>query len=291
LTDGKPTIVPGITTALGAIDKPAIRQWAVDQTSAFAVANIDALLSRTEQQGWGFLRWYHKREPDLENDPLRSHHIGVLNDAADLGTGMHSYMQADLLGLPLPPVTSPEMAEMVEVWQQFRWEHSIETLLVESTVVNREAGYAGTLDLFCKIDGVWYLLDIKTARGIFESAWAQVAALGACYDLMVQCDESEAEGTYRRTPPADWFGGVDKDGKITTHWRQDALPAFSRYGIIHIRPSDTDSKGNYLAPFCKLLTPESQGVDIDSHFELFLASLAVRKAQKAIKEAQRGSKD
>src|SRR5690606_10835385 len=161
-----------------------------DVTAGYAVANIDALLNRTEQQGWGFLRYYHKRTPDLENDPVRNHHIGVLNDAAELGTNTHGLIQPDLLGIPLPPITSPEMDEMWGVWQDVRWRHSIETLLVESTVANREAGYAGTLDLMCKIDGVWFLLDIKTSRGVYEGAWAQVAGLGACYDLMVQCDES-----------------------------------------------------------------------------------------------------
>ena len=83
-------VVPGVTTVLKRLDKPGVLQWAVDNTAAYAVANVDGLLNRTEEQGFGFLRWYWKRDP-LKGDlsDIRNYSDGVLNDAAELGTMMH----------------------------------------------------------------------------------------------------------------------------------------------------------------------------------------------------------
>lgn len=275
--DGKPATIPGVTTVLGVIEKPAIRQWAVDQTAAYASANIDALLNRTATEGFGFLRFYHKRKPDL-SDPVRSYHQGVLDDAAELGTAIHKFIEYDLAGLPLPVIDSAEMDEMVGAWQDFKWEHSVKPLMIEATVVNRELGYAGTLDLLAEVDGVPSIVDIKSARNTWPEHWAQQAALGACYDVMTEV--SKGDGVrYERTLNGE---------KTVTYWAEQPLPAFSQYRLLHVRPSDYDSHGEPLEPFCRLIDPVEESVDIDEHFDLFVGALAVVEAQKKIRNRAKG---
>jgi hypothetical protein len=69
---GQPMLVPSVTTITGVTNKPGLQQWIADQTAAYAVTHIDDLLTRTEEVGWGFLRYFWKREPKPGED-LRVH--------------------------------------------------------------------------------------------------------------------------------------------------------------------------------------------------------------------------
>jgi hypothetical protein len=269
---GKPTKVPGVTTVLNAINKPALLQWTADQVAGYAVTHIDELLNRDESAGFHFLRYLHTQpkswEP-LDDDNLRFAHRKVLHDAGNLGTRIHEYTEADLLGQELPPILSFEMQEMVTEWEKFKSDHWIEPVLVEATFINRSAGYAGTADGLWIIDGVPTLVDVKTSRNTWDEHWAQIAALGAC-DEMAELVDKDAEGAFEY-----------KRKDEVTYWRSAPVPPFSQYRILHIRPSDTDNKGNYMAPFCRLLEPPS--LDMDPFYDLFLGALDIKKSQRAIK--------
>lgn len=252
-------VVPGVTTVLKKLDKPAIAQWAVDNTAAYAVANIDALLSRTEEQGYGFLRWYWKRDPLVgDASDIRNYSNGVLNDAAELGTLVHDWIAADNGACPYPDVTdAPDYFwEMVNEWDKFQTEHEIVPVLTEETFWSHSYGYAGTADGLWIIDGVPTLLDVKTSRNTWDEHLMQLASLGAC-DVVVR---EVTEG----------------------HWVEDAIPPFSQYALLHLRPSDTDKEGNPTEPFCKLKIVDQD--EIPEHFEAFLGLLKVSHAQNKIKE-------
>lgn len=49
-------------------------------------------------------------------------------------------------------------------------------ILIEQVVVNEEIGYAGTLDQFIKIGEEYWLIDVKTGKGVYLSHRAQVSA-------------------------------------------------------------------------------------------------------------------
>jgi hypothetical protein len=40
--------VIGVTTALGVLEKPGIPQWVADNTAAYAIANVDRLMQRSD---------------------------------------------------------------------------------------------------------------------------------------------------------------------------------------------------------------------------------------------------
>lgn len=267
---GKPKVVPGVTTVAGIAHKPALIQWAVDNTAAFAVTNIDALLNRSEHEGYGFLRFRWKGEPKLDTDPnLRNWHGKVLNDAADLGTWFHEYAEGDLTGDFMPEVTEFWQEEMADAWESFKFEHDIELIATEQTVYN-PIGYAGTLDLLWKIDGVTALGDIKTSRGTWPEHYMQLGALGACPVWMREVDgEHSGAVEYKR-----------KD-KPTTYWIEDVLPDFSQYGLLRVRPTDDDGTPAYC---------EWKPIDarlIDAHYDWFRGYLTAKWAERNVADIEK----
>lgn len=257
-------IVPGVTTVLKKLDKPGVLQWAVDNTAAYAVANIDGLLNRTEEQGWGFLRWYWKRDPLASDDQdIRNYSAGVLNNAAELGTLMHDWIAAEHDDLPYPDVTlaPPHFWEMVAQWDAWKVEHKITPIMTETTFWSHQYGYAGTADGLWEIDGVRTLLDVKTSRNVWDEHFMQLAALGACDTYLIESDNK---------------------------WTEQELPGFSQYALLHIRPSDTTKNGEPMEPFCRLEVVDME--EIPLHFEAFVGLLAVSEAQNKVREHRKGGK-
>lgn len=249
--DGKPIIVPGVTTILKVVDGQGLIQWSVDQTAAWAVANIDALANRTMEQGWGFLRWYHKRVPDL-TDPLRSAHVGVLNDLAELGTNMHDWIEVDLMGHDFPPeIDSREMEEMIEAWETFKFTKDIQPVATEVTLWHPELGYAGTFDLLAYIGGELWLIDVKTSRRVGKSHKMQLAAL------------REASLSFQQFDDGTW-------GKLD-------LPKPTRYGFIQVRPNDDDREA-----FVEL--HETSPEELDLYWERFAATLKINEVDHKLKK-------
>lgn len=258
-------IVPGVTTVLKKLDKPGVLQWAVDNTAAYAVANIDALMNRTEEQGFGFLRWYWKRDPLASDDQdIRNYSNGVLRDAAELGTLMHDWVAAEHDAQPYPDVTfAPEYFwEMVAEWDKWKLEHNVKPIMTETTFWSHQYGYAGTADGLWEIDGVPTLLDVKTSRNVWDEHYMQLSALGACDVALIESDNGE--------------------------WTEVDIPAFSQYSLLHIRPTDTDKHGEHMEAFCRLEEVDME--EIPLHFEAFLGLLAVSDAQNKVREHRKGGR-
>lgn len=277
--DGKPLLVPGVTTVLGALDKGGIVQWAVNNTAAYAAANVDALLSRDEEQRYGFLRWYHSRmKPKDFDDPaidITDYSNGVLNDLAELGTMTHDWVADYLNDYFTDDLIRNEQVEMVNRFLTWLSENEVEVLATEVTVVGPD--WAGTLDYILRVNGVTYLVDLKTSRGIRSSHYAQLAALGS----------AEA---YMREVDADYPGAVEYETKQwgKTYWVEEPLPDFSEYAILWLRPEDTDSKGAFMDSFCEFkVIPHEK---IQAAYGLFEGALKARHAERKLREIENTEK-
>lgn len=154
-TDG--TRVPGVTTILGILNKPALIKWA----NNLGLQGIDSTKYRDEMADIGTLA--HKM-------------ILAYFNKAEADTSDYSKNQI-------------ELAEncLLSFWE---WEkgHNIEVILAEESLVSEEHSFGGTIDLYCKLDGKATLLDFKTGKGLYPEHTYQVAAYGnllmACgYDL------------------------------------------------------------------------------------------------------------
>jgi len=140
-------IVPGITTVLGLLNKPALLQWA--------------------------------NNLGLQNIELRAY----VDDKADIGTLGHAMVTDKLSGVETDTKDYSEnqisKAEncALSFWQ-WEKEHPIEEVFfVERPLVSEAHRFGGTLDIYAKINGKREIIDLKTGSGIYpEHAW-QVATL------------------------------------------------------------------------------------------------------------------
>lgn len=275
--------MPGITAITNNARQPGIEQWNVDQVAAFAVANVDAILNRSELEGFGFLRWKHKNKPDLDADPnLRNWHAKVLDDAANLGTWGHNWIEADLQGEPQPEVSEWWQEEIAEQWELFKFEHDVTPVLVEQTVYN-PIGYAGTLDFILEIDGVRWLLDGKSSRKIMPAHRMQVACIGAAPVWLKRVPEG--------TP-----GAVKhvRKGKVDTWWVEDVLPSWDRYGFLNFRPTDDDGTPAHctLKPYFttkegNLPTVEQERAIVEQHYDWFRGYLTAKWAERNVADVEK----
>ena len=137
--------VPGVTTILGILNKPALVKWA----NNLGLQGIDSSRYRDEM--------------------------------ADIGTLAHYLIMCELTGqTPDTADYSPNQLEMAEnaTLSYYEWEkgHDIEPILVEKALVSDQYGFGGTVDLYAAVDGVPTLVDFKTGKAIYPEMLYQLAA-------------------------------------------------------------------------------------------------------------------
>jgi len=143
LKDG--TRVPGVTTILSVLNKPALVKWA----NNLGLQGIDS--------------------------------SKYVDDKAAIGTLAHQ-MIADHLR-KVDTDTSDYTAKQIDqaensVLSYLEWEKNkvIEPILIEEPMVSEEWDYGGTIDCLAKIDGVLTLLDFKTGKAIYPEMFYQLSA-------------------------------------------------------------------------------------------------------------------
>jgi len=143
LADG--TKVPGVTTVLNILNKPALVKWA----NNLGLQGIDSNKYRDEMADIGTLA--HQMIVDYFNKR---------------GTDATDYSENQI-----------DLAEncLLSFWE---WEkgHNIEVVMAEAPLVSAEYRYGGTIDCFCKLDGQPTLLDFKTGKAIYPEMFYQLAA-------------------------------------------------------------------------------------------------------------------
>jgi hypothetical protein len=152
--------VPGVTTILGCINKPALMPWAVKMTRDYW---LEALKSgRTDHDK------IHKESWNA--------HKKFSKAAADIGSNVHAYAEAALKGLPLPELLTDEAKRGAEAFHKWQNAHKIKLLASERRIFSLEHFYAGTADLIAEIDGEYCVGDFKTSSGIYPEMRLQTAA-------------------------------------------------------------------------------------------------------------------
>jgi len=138
--------LPGVTTILNVLNKPALLWWAW-------------------KEGAEGRDLYEKRDK-----------------AADAGTLCHQMIEAHLKGLPEPPV--PEDFDKEQRGRAeggflafLEWEkaHSFRLLESERSLVSEKYGYGGTIDIGAIVNDTC-IVDIKTSKDVYVSMKIQVAA-------------------------------------------------------------------------------------------------------------------
>lgn len=156
-------VFASVTTILGVLNKPALTGWASKMAAEFAVKEhnvIADLISRNQS----------KAAIDMiKAAPWRNR-----DAAADVGTLVHQMIENIHTGneVTIPPEALQQVTHFLTWVDHFK----PEILVSEGTIFNREYNYAGTLDLVAKIDGLNWLIDVKSGKGVYPEYAMQVAA-------------------------------------------------------------------------------------------------------------------
>jgi genome maintenance exonuclease 1 len=162
-SDGMP--IPGVTSILKVIAKPALIQWAANKASDYWRAKaleFEGLFSDKVRE----LVWAEAKKA----------HRDFSTGAANIGTEVHAYAEASLKGQTLPQLTTDEARRGVEAFERWRADHNIELGTSERICFSQNHWYAGTCDFVGRIDGENCVADFKTASGIYPEMRLQLAA-------------------------------------------------------------------------------------------------------------------
>lgn len=180
--------VPGVTTILGVLAKPALVKWA----NNLGLEGIDS--------------------------------NKYVDKLARIGTLAHYRIECELRGdePDLDPY-SPEEVEKSDnallSWWAWREQHTIDPLLIEEPMVSEEYRYGGTMDCVGDVDNVPTLIDLKTSKGVYPEHVMQAAAYvhllaenGYAVErvLILQIGRDESEGFSEHA-----YGISD----LANHWR------------------------------------------------------------------------
>ena len=157
---------PSVTTILDILDKPALKQWAVNSACDY------------------FLRQYPDDGIDSAISGARTEWKNISNDAMNIGSEIHDLIEKyikdgrDAVGELKPEVENGFLAFLD--WEQENIEEWTES---ERTVFDPIACYAGTLDACAKLkNGKYYVIDFKSSKGFYSGYDMQIAAYRNAYE-------------------------------------------------------------------------------------------------------------
>jgi hypothetical protein len=189
--------VPGVTTLIGkGLPKPQLMYWSA-KTVAEWVADHPGLADQMAEAGG--------RNPFVAF--LKAVPWQKRDDAAVRGTDVHALAEKLVHGeaVDVPEHLTGYVSGYVDWLDRFQ----PEALWTERPVANRRWHYAGTFDLIANLMGETWLLDVKTASGVYGDNAIQLAAYKGAEFL------------------------VDHDGS------EIPMPHIDRLGILHVQDGET----------------------------------------------------
>jgi len=196
---------PSITTILDVIASPALMGWmAKNGTAKLHVMSAVTREAMGDVYFEAIAKAAETRWKLTEDTAFWKSGKETGQDAADIGTMVHAWVEAHLQGKWIELAALPEKAQnAVNAYLLWEKEHKLETLHTEKTFYNCRLNYAGTADWLGNLDGELSLGDWKTSTGIFFNYVIQ----GWGYAL---ADETEnASRLYRQI----FIGRFGKDGQ------------------------------------------------------------------------------
>lgn len=183
-----------VTTVLNVLHKPAIAPWASKMAAMYVVEEYPIIADLiTRGQG--------KAAIDLiKGAPWRKR-----DKAADLGTTIHHCIEAINEGKEYTP--PDEVTAQLGYFANWVDAFKPDIHMSEGTIFNKQYNYAGTLDIVARIDGLNWLIDVKSGSGVYPEHAMQIAA-------------------YAR---GEFIGYQDGSS--------DVMPIIDKGAVLHIRPT------------------------------------------------------
>lgn len=175
--------VPGVTTVLEIISKPALVHWAAAEERKLCVETAGKTFAAvTGEEGAGqFMAPEDFQALLVENLGKTKAHYRAMKKAQNIGTEAHSALEWQLrekLGQSVGPRPLISDKAEVAVMAVEDWMKSVNfmPLATEIMVYDPWLGYAGTIDWVARVNGVLTLGDWKTGKAIYRESFLQNAA-------------------------------------------------------------------------------------------------------------------
>lgn len=154
--------IPGVTSILGILDKPALMPWAAKMTAEYVIANMPegadkATIERVALEAKGA----HTRKKEA---------------GGAIGTVVHKFAEHLFKGKPAEMPTDEQAIKGITALQAWIKANDVRPIDVELVTLSREAFFAGTMDLLASVNGRLTLVDLKTSSGIWPEFKLQTAA-------------------------------------------------------------------------------------------------------------------
>lgn len=198
--------VPGVTTVIGILDKPALVNWAAKESASYAIENWDVLAALPVLE----------RASRIEKARFNTNRKAVVK-----GNRIHALGERVANGESVD--VPPEIRSQCEAYARFldRWD--LVTVSTETPVCHTEWGYAGTFDLIADSPRFGRcLMDIKTGKGVYSETSLQLNAYANC-DLRLVAEEI--------TGPR---------GGVKVEWREAPMVQVDSLLVAHVLEDDVE---------------------------------------------------
>jgi hypothetical protein len=205
LPDGRQ--VPGVTTVLEILNKPALVHWAAAEERKLCLEiATQTFTSLTGADGAAdFMTAENFRALLTENLGKTKAHYRAMKKAQNIGTEAHAAVEwqiRQMLGQSVGP--RPLISEKAElaVMAVEDWMKSVnfQPLATEIMVFDPWLGYAGTLDWIARVNGVLTLGDWKTSKAIYRESFLQNSAYLAALRKQCRLGDEPMQGCIVRLP-------------------------------------------------------------------------------------------
>lgn len=156
--DGFPYV--SVTNVLKIVDKPAIRYWFGQQVYRAMI-----------------------KDPTLGERDALSLPYRESDKAKSRGSTVHSIVEAYKQSGTVIEGIPEEFEGYAKAFYSWIKDNDVEIKEQEKTVISKEHGYAGTLDIFGSVKGGGnWIIDVKTGKSIYPEAWLQLSAYKAAME-------------------------------------------------------------------------------------------------------------
>lgn len=157
----KDYFVPGVTSILSILDKPALLPWAAGLASKYVEKNLPE--SPTKEQ--------IKAVCERAKTEWRT----VRDAAGDVGTRVHAIAESLFKGVPVELPTDPLVVNGLKALQEWLSANEILPIESERIVFSKSYFLCGTMDLLAAVNGKLSEVDFKTGSGIYPEHKFQTA--------------------------------------------------------------------------------------------------------------------
>jgi predicted RecB family nuclease len=211
-------LLPSVTNILGAVNKPALVNWAasteraaVTEAAADLYGDWAARPMRPQLSRAAYLATLTARLGQVKA------HQKELAKAGDIGGECHrliEYTMRTAIGADAGP--KPVVCDAAQ-WAFMAFEDwaksvALKPVLIEQVVYSKVHGFAGTMDVLARVHGVLTLIDFKTSKALYPEAGLQSVAYQTALvemgyrapaALIVRLPKHEADPAFevREVPP------------------------------------------------------------------------------------------